>query len=54
VIAEQPCGPAMFMSQKSPGWLEGATLTGAALATIGLRPPILAPENAILISLEKV
>jgi alpha-galactosidase len=54
VIAEQPCGPAMFMSQKSPSWLEGATLTGAALSTIGLRPPILAPENAILISLEKL
>ncbi|CAB4551251.1 unannotated protein [freshwater metagenome] len=54
VIAEQPCGPAMFMSQKSPSWLEGATLTGQALSTIGLRPPVLAPENAILISLVKI
>jgi alpha-galactosidase len=53
VVAEQPAGEAMFMSQKSPSWLEGATLTGAALSTIGLRPPILAPENAILIAIEK-
>jgi len=43
----------MFMSQKSPGWLTGAVLTGEALSRIGLRPPILAPENAILIAIEK-
>jgi len=53
VIAEQPCGEAMFMSQQSPSWLEGAVLTGEALSKIGLRPPILAPENAILIAIEK-
>jgi hypothetical protein len=44
----------MFMSQKSPSWLEGAVLNGAALSRIGLRPPILAPENAFLIALEKL
>jgi hypothetical protein len=43
----------MFMSQQSPSWLQGAVLTGAALSRIGLRPPILAPENAILIAIEK-
>jgi hypothetical protein len=43
----------MFMSQKSPSWLEGAVLTGEVLSKIGLRPPILAPENAILIAIEK-
>jgi alpha-galactosidase len=53
VVAEQPAGEAMFMSQKSPGWLTGAVLTGEALASIGLLPPILAPENAILIAIEK-
>ena len=53
VVAEQPAGEAMFMSQKSPGWLTGAVLTGEALSRIGLRPPILAPENAILIAIEK-
>jgi alpha-galactosidase len=52
VVAEQPAGEAMFMSQKSPGWLTGAVLTGEALSRIGLRPPILAPENAILIAIE--
>jgi alpha-galactosidase len=53
VVAEQPAGEAMLMSQKSPGWLTGAVLTGEGLARIGLLPPILAPENAILIAIEK-
>jgi len=29
----------------------GIVLSGAELATIGLRPPILPPENAILIEI---
>jgi len=29
-------------------------LTGAALSRIGLRPPILAPENAILVEAERI
>ena len=39
---------------KNPPWLKGVKLSGAALANIGVRPPILAPENAILISAVKV
>jgi hypothetical protein len=31
---------------------DGVTLSGIELATIGLRPPILAPENAILIEIK--
>jgi len=39
---------------REPAWIqsaEGITLSGAELATIGLRPPILSPENAILIEI---
>ena len=42
------------MQVKEPAWmqnLDGITLSGAELATIGLRPPILPPENAILIEI---
>ena len=39
---------------KNPPWLKGVKMTGAALAKIGVRPPILAPENAILIGIIRV
>lgn len=35
-------------------WDEGVTLTGAVLRTVGVQPPMLAPENGILINIEKV
>lgn len=54
VKLEEPAGPALYMHQQLPKWLDGVVLTGAALARIGLRPPILAPENAILVSVERV
>ena len=50
----EPAGKAHFISRKSPEWFDGVVLTGAALARVGVRPPILAPENAILIELERV
>lgn len=50
----QPAGDAQTIHQKLPIWLDGVELTGAALAKVGLRPPILAPENAILIEAERV
>lgn len=50
----EPAGKAMYMQQQMPKWLDGVVLTGAALSRIGLRPPILAPENAILIEAERI
>ncbi len=47
-------GTGKRMQVKEPAWmqnLDGITLSGAELATIGLRPPILPPENAILIEI---
>ena len=43
-------GKPRALQVKNPPWLKGVKLSGAALASIGVRPPILAPENAILIS----
>ena len=31
-----------------PWWAEGLTLTGAALGTLGVIPPVMPPENAVL------
>lgn len=48
-------GVAQTMQRGYPAWMlsqDGITLNGAELATIGLRPPILAPENAILIEIK--
>lgn len=50
----QPAGDSQYIHQQLPKWLDGVVLTGAALAKVGLRPPILAPENAILIEVERV
>jgi alpha-galactosidase len=50
----EPAGPATYIGRKSPIWLDGVELTGDALAQIGVRPPILAPENAILIELDRL
>jgi alpha-galactosidase len=47
-------GIAQTMQRGNPGWMNvegGVLLSGAELATIGLRPPILPPENAILIEI---
>lgn len=54
VRAVEPAGPADTVQRHSPPWIDGITVSGAALAEIGLRPPMLAPENAILIELERV
>lgn len=47
-------GVAQTMQRGYPAWMNnesGITLSGAELAHIGLRPPILPPENAILIEI---
>lgn len=50
----EPAGTAQYIHQQLPKWLDGVVLTGATLARVGLRPPILAPENAILIEVERL
>ncbi|MBT7926611.1 MAG: alpha-galactosidase [Micrococcales bacterium] len=52
VKAVFPVGKPVFQERTSPAWLDGVTMTGAALSQIGLRPPILFPENALLIEIE--
>ena len=47
-------GAPRYMQIGDIRWGDGVTLSGAALAHIGLKPPILAPENGILISLTQV
>lgn len=49
-----PAGEPEVLQQRPPLWLDGIVLTGAALSNVGLRPPILAPENAILFELIKL
>jgi alpha-galactosidase len=49
-----PAGPSQYVSRVMPTWLSGVELTGAALAQVGVRPPILAPENAILVEVERI
>ncbi len=50
----EPVGPATVMQLKPPHWYEGVALSGAALASIGLRSPVLRPEQALLIEVEQV
>ena len=49
----EPAGPSLSMQARAPEWMSGVEVTGSALAQIGLRPPILMPENAILIELRR-
>ena len=54
VKALPDAGAAQTMQRGYPAWMElsdGISLSGAELANIGLRPPILPPENAILIEI---
>ena len=52
VKAVFPVGKPVFQERTSPAWLDGVTMTGTTLSQIGLRPPILFPENALLIEIE--
>ena len=45
----EPAGEAFKIERQSPIWFDGVTLTGAALEAIGLKTPVLAPEQAILV-----
>lgn len=50
----EPAGEAEVVQQQAPSWIKGVTVTGIALAQVGLKPPVLAPENAILIEIERL
>ncbi|HSP53616.1 MAG TPA: alpha-galactosidase [Cryobacterium sp.] len=51
----EPAGTSAAVQMKSPPWTTaGVEATGLALALVGLRPPILLPENAILIELQRL
>jgi alpha-galactosidase len=48
-----PAGKPRFMLITPPEWMSGITLSGSALASIGVTAPILAPANAFLIEITK-
>ena len=48
-----PAGKPRFMLITPPEWISGITLSGSALANIGVTAPILAPANAFLIEISK-
>ncbi|MEO0312833.1 MAG: hypothetical protein RL140_63 [Actinomycetota bacterium] len=50
----EPAGSPQFIQRVMPTWPSGIELTGEALAKVGVRPPILAPENAFLVELERI
>lgn len=54
VKAVFPAGEPKFVQRQNAQWLEGVVLTGAALSSMGLRAPILFPENALLIEIEAI
>jgi alpha-galactosidase len=49
-----PAGKPRFMLITPPQWMDGITMSGSALATIGVSSPILAPANAVLIEITKL
>ena len=54
VQAVYPAGEPKFIQRTQVAWLEGVTLSGKALAQVGVRAPILYPENALLIEIEAI
>jgi alpha-galactosidase len=54
IKAVYPAGKPRFMLITPPQWMDGITMSGSALATIGVSAPILAPANAVLIEIVKL
>ncbi len=54
VKAVFPAGETKFLQRAQVQWLEGVELTGSALMHMGLRAPILFPDNAFLIEIEAI
>lgn len=53
-VRVQDFGGAARTERRGQAWLDGLTVSGVALGAIGLRPPILWPEEAILVVVEAV
>lgn len=53
VSAVFPAGEPTYIQRTQVAWLAGAKLSGEALASVGLRPPVLNPENAMLIEIKE-
>ncbi len=54
VKAAFPAGEPKFLQRASVQWLAGVELSGSALMHMGLRAPILFPDNAFLIESEEI
>ncbi len=52
-VRTQAFGAPASVQRRAPSWMDGFEITGAALASVGLRPPILWPEEAILIMAQR-
>jgi len=50
----QPAGGYYAAQKNNPKWLNGVTLDGRYLMTAGLRPPILMPEQAMLLEVTRL
>ncbi|PKQ16903.1 MAG: alpha-galactosidase, partial [Actinobacteria bacterium HGW-Actinobacteria-8] len=53
-VSTQSFGGAGTVQRRGPAWLDGIEVSGAVLASVGLRPPILWPEQAILVVVQRV
>lgn len=49
----EPAGAAQFMQLKPPAWFDGVSLSGGYLASVGLKSPVLRPEQALLIEVTR-
>jgi alpha-galactosidase len=49
-----PAGGFDSVGKYEPEWLKGVTVDGSFLMNQGLRPPILMPEQALLLEVTKV
>jgi alpha-galactosidase len=49
----KPFGDFNAVQKRDPHWVDGVTVSGAYLSKVGLRTPILKPEQAILIEVSK-
>ena len=50
----QPAGGYLSTQKFDPEWISGVTVDGGFLMNVGLRAPILKPENAFLLEVTRV
>lgn len=50
----EPAGPAVAMQILPPKWYDGVRMSGDLLAKLGLRAPVLRPEQAMLIEAKRI